>query len=94
MTRARLLTLTTVALLLEVLFPLVAAHSDDHNDASMDMPGAAPPVSAPDNPVPQSYWTLSDHALLMYWHIALELLAWVVVLPVGTSVSILLTELH
>ena len=94
MTRARLLTLTTVALLLEVLFPLVAAHDDDHHDASMDITDAAPPVSAPGNQVPQSYWTLSDHASLMYWHIALELLAWIVVLPVGMSASTSMTELH
>lgn len=86
MTRARVLTLATAALLLEVL-PLVAAHGDDHNGGSMDMPDA-PPSQAPDDGAPQSYWSLSEHASLMYWHIALEVLAWVVVLPVGVMLSI------
>jgi hypothetical protein len=49
---------------------------------NMDMHDAPPPPAA-DNGAPQSYWGLSEHALLMYWHIALEILAWVVVLPVG-----------
>ncbi|KAF2685518.1 hypothetical protein K458DRAFT_387482 [Lentithecium fluviatile CBS 122367] len=52
----------------------------------MDMHDAPPPVE--DNGPPRSYWGLSDHATLMYWHIALEILAWVVVLPVGVMLSI------
>jgi hypothetical protein len=34
------------------------------------------------------YWSLSEHATLMYWHIALEILAWVVVLPIVVMFSI------
>ncbi|MBO1764718.1 DUF2427 domain-containing protein, partial [Escherichia coli] len=34
------------------------------------------------------YWSLSEHASLMYWHIGLEVLAWVVVLPVAVMFSI------
>lgn len=70
------LTVATAALLL----PLVATHGDEHMD-----------MSAHDTPQPQtlndgqsrSYWSLSEHAALMYWHIGLEILAWVVMLPVG-----------
>lgn len=79
MTRARLLTFATAALLLEAL-PLVAAHGDEHNGGSTDTDMhhvATPPAEA------QSYWRLSEHASLMYWHIALEILAWTLVLPVG-----------
>ncbi|KAH7394086.1 integral membrane protein [Phaeosphaeria sp. MPI-PUGE-AT-0046c] len=35
-----------------------------------------------------SYWRLSEHAVLMYWHIALEIIAWVVVLPIAVMLSI------
>lgn len=85
MTRLRVLTLATAALLLELL-PLAAAHGDDH-DAPMDM-NEAPARPAEDGGAPQSYWGLSEYATLMYWHIALEILAWVVILPVGVMLSI------
>ena len=89
MTIARLLTLATAAFLLEAL-PLVAAHGDEHNGASMDMDmHDVPPPPAVDSGAPQSYWSLSEHASLMYWHIALEILSWVVVLPVGRFGSFL-----
>lgn len=70
------------AALLLPLLPLVAAHGDEHGE-TMNM-------SAHDAPAPhaqaaehQSYWSLSDYATLMYWHIGLEILAWVFMLPVG-----------
>ena len=75
---ARIRTLATAALLLGAL-PLAVAHGDEHHEASTETPDA----SQPDQGSPQSYWALSDHATLMYWHIGLEVLAWVVVLPVG-----------
>ena len=31
----------------------------------------------------QSYWSLHDHASLMYAHIAVMILAWVVILPIS-----------
>lgn len=37
---------------------------------------------------PHSYWSLSEYAALMYWHIALEVLAWVVVAPIAVMLSI------
>jgi hypothetical protein len=73
MTSRPVLTLATAALLLELL-PLVVAHGEEHNEG---------PVEVQDSGRPQSYWSLSDHAALMYWHIGLEILAWIVVLPVG-----------
>jgi hypothetical protein len=73
MTRGRPLILATAALLLE-LCPLVVAHGEDHNEG---------PVQVPDSDRPQSYWSLSEHASLLYWHIGLEIVAWIVVLPVG-----------
>lgn len=71
--------IATAALLLELL-PVVAAHGAEH----MDM-GAAdtPQPSISENGQPGSYWSLSEHAPLMYWHIGLEILAWAVILPVG-----------
>jgi hypothetical protein len=75
MTLRRILNLATAALLLE-LFPLVVAHGEDHHEG---------PVQISDSGRPQSYWSLSEHAALMYWHIGLEILAWIVVLPVGGS---------
>jgi hypothetical protein len=73
------LTIATAALLLGVL-PLVAAHGDEHMDMSAQ---EASQPQAQEDGSPSSYWSLSEHATLMYWHIALEILAWVVVLPVG-----------
>jgi hypothetical protein len=72
------LTIASAALLL-VLVPLAAAHGEEHMD-----------MKAPDAPQPQTqdgqlqtYWRLSEHAALMYWHIAFEILAWVGILPIG-----------
>lgn len=72
---------TTVLLLASLTSAI--AHGDSHHGDTMDM--AAPPPPAQHNDKPPSYWSLSEHAMLMYWHIALEILAWVVVLPVGMS---------
>jgi hypothetical protein len=73
------LTIATAALLLALL-PSVAAHGAENMD--MGAPEASQPQTDEDGR-PRSYWSLSEHATLMYWHIALEILAWVVVLPVG-----------
>ncbi len=82
MTRVRILALTTAAVLLEVL-PLVAAHGHQHQDASMDMKSEVPPPQVQDSETAQTYWRLSEHAAAMYWHIGLEVLAWIFILPVG-----------
>jgi hypothetical protein len=39
------------------------------------------PATSSDTPV--SYWSLTDHVGVMYAHILLMTLAWVVVLPAG-----------
>ncbi|KAF2633143.1 integral membrane protein [Macroventuria anomochaeta] len=79
----RLLVFTTAALL-----PLVAAHSNEKNDGPMDMNMEAPRPQMKDSGALRSYWSLSEHTALMYWHIGLEILTWVVILPVGVMLSI------
>lgn len=49
----------------------------------MDMSAHSAPKPQPHSEAPQTYWRLTEYATLMYWHIALEVLAWVVILPVG-----------
>lgn len=61
--------------------PLAIAHGEGHDGATMDKHD--PPAPVEHDGAPSSYWSLPDHASMMYWHIALELLAWAVVLPVG-----------
>ncbi|KAF1920407.1 hypothetical protein BDU57DRAFT_508710 [Ampelomyces quisqualis] len=75
-------TIATAALLLLELSPQVAAHSDEHIDMSASRP------QPKDHDQPGSYWGFSEHVTLMYLHIALEILAWVVVLPVAVMLSI------
>ena len=70
-----------VALLLGIL-PQVAAHGDEHIETGVhDAPHAEPQQYDPAS----SYWSHTEHAALMYWHIGFEILAWVVVLPIGES---------
>lgn len=74
------------------LLPVVGAHGDDMDmDMNMDA-NAAPdphssdhhiPVSASSWEIRPSYCSHSGHASLMYGHIALMILSWVIVLPVG-----------
>ncbi|KAJ4384418.1 hypothetical protein N0V86_000017 [Didymella sp. IMI 355093] len=82
-----IVTLATAALLLQLL-PLIAAHGDEHHGAAMDMSAHSAPAPQPQNNVPQSYWRLTGCATLMYWHIALEIMAWVILLPVAVMLSI------
>lgn len=75
----------TAALLLETL-PLVVAHGhgDGEGSAAEEMDKQKVPQHQDVNGNgASSYWRLSEHAGLMYTHIALEMLAWFVVLPVG-----------
>lgn len=74
----------TAALLLGTL-PRVAAHGDEHMDMSAhDAPHAEPQHHDQKG----TYWSLSEHAALMYWHIGLEILAWIVILPIAVMFSI------
>jgi len=78
------LTIAVTALLLELL-PLTAAHG--HGDG-MDMSAHDAPEVQPQNSGFGGYWSLSEHASLMYWHIGLEILAWVVILPIAVMFSV------
>ncbi len=80
----RRLTIATAALLLALL-PLVAAHGDSDG---MDMGAHDTPEAQIQNDGFGGYWSLSEHASLMYWHIALEILAWIVFLPIAVMFSI------
>lgn len=91
------ITIAAAALLLQLL-PLVAAHGDEHHNEAMDMSThnvqAPAPAPEPQGSGHQSYWSLSEYAMLMYWHIALEVLAWVVVLPVGKLLQMIFRAPH
>jgi hypothetical protein len=79
MSQRAILRVAAAALLLALL-PLVAAHGDEHMDmgnVQMAQPETHDYGSA------RSYWSLPEYGTLMSWHIALEILAWIVVLPVG-----------
>jgi hypothetical protein len=84
------LTIATAALLLD-LQSRVAAHGDEPMDMSAH---DAPHPKTHKNDQMLSYWSLSEHATLMYWHIALEILAWVVILPTGKLSYTQLQSLH
>ncbi|KAH6637808.1 hypothetical protein C7974DRAFT_306914 [Boeremia exigua] len=82
---ARRTTAVAAALLLLQL-GLVAAHGGDHG-GGMDMGAPTAPAPQPDTAA-QSYWRLASHVPLMYWHIALEIAAWIGVLPIAVMLSI------
>lgn len=89
----RIFTLAAAASLLELL-PLVVAHGHDENGtdlgemnaASVSATAAAHNAAEAVEALPSYFWH-PEHAGLMYAHIALMILGWVVVLPVGTSSS-------
>lgn len=83
---ARGKSLVTAALLLQLL-SLVVAHGEEPHGEAMDMSAHGAPEPQPQDDGHHSYWSLSEHASLMYWHIALEIYAWVVVLPVGKLIQ-------
>jgi hypothetical protein len=84
MPNRRSLTIAAAALLLGLL-PPVAAHGDGDG---MEMSAHNAQESQPQNTGFGGYWSLSEHASLMYWHIGLEILAWIVILPVAVMFSI------
>jgi hypothetical protein len=67
-----------------LLLSLVAAHGEEHMDMKAHETTLPPPE---DDGKPRSYWSLYEHVALLYWHIGLEVLAWVVILPVGKQLS-------
>ncbi|KAH8724571.1 integral membrane protein [Phaeosphaeriaceae sp. PMI808] len=75
------LTLATAVLLV----PWVVAHGDE--SMAMGEHDAPQPQAQHDSQI-TSYWSLSEHAALMYWHIGFEILAWMVMLPIAVMMSI------
>lgn len=67
--------------------PAVFAHGDDHAamDADMDM-SVPDPKPDPDSYLP-TYFSHPEHRGLIFAHVALMVLAWVVMLPIGKRKS-------
>lgn len=72
--------------------PSVLAHGDDHEggmDMDMDMGSAsnadAPPEIGPEPESMATYFSFPDHKTTIYAHIALMIVGWVFVLPLGES---------
>lgn len=73
--------------------PCVLAHGDDHEggmdmDMGMSMAGSeanadAPPEIGPEPEGMSTYFAFPEHKTVIYAHIALMMLGWVFVLPLG-----------
>jgi hypothetical protein len=89
-TRSVIPLLARVALL-GLLVPAVLAHGDDP-DMDMDM-GASNGTDTPpsEGEYPPTYFALDEHTAAIYGHIALMVIGWVFVLPVG-KISSLMVE--
>lgn len=77
-------TLVVTALLLGALLPTALAHGGP--EGAMDMGGGT--NSSADEPLPEdqyppSYFSHPEHRGLLFAHIALEVLSWVFMLPLG-----------
>ncbi|KAM0324544.1 hypothetical protein ACHAQA_007929 [Verticillium albo-atrum] len=55
----------------------------NHDGSPKNSPGSEPP-----DPYPPTYFGLADHGGVMYAHIALMILAWVIVLPLAVMLSL------
>jgi hypothetical protein len=63
--------------------PAVFAHGDEGDSMDMDM-GMGAEEPRPDyNAYPPTYFTHPEHRGLIYAHIALMVLSWIVILPIG-----------
>lgn len=75
--------------LLLALLPVVFAHGDgDSMDMKMDMGmGHVSNTTQPpkDQDYPNTYFAHTDHSGVIYTHIALMILSWVFLLPIGKS---------
>lgn len=71
--------------------PTVLAHGGDHDDGGMDMGGDADmnmggadeAANVEADPSQMSYFTYAEHTTAIYAHIALMVIGWVVLLPIG-----------
>lgn len=81
--------LLATAAVLGALLPAVLAHGDEgmsmggDMDAAMDMSAQQPDTDAQE--YPPNYFGHTEHRGVLFAHIALMVLGWVVVLPLGKS---------
>jgi len=68
---------------LGLLVPAALAHGDEKGHGGMEMTEADKPL--PEDQYPPTYFAHPDHKAAIYAHIALMVLAWVFMLPVGKS---------
>lgn len=80
-TRSAFYFLAGVALL--GLVPAALAHGDDHGDMDMDMGGSAASEPQPESEYPPTYFSHPEYTGAIMTHIALMVIGWVFVLPVG-----------
>ena len=96
MRSSRILTSTSAALLLGVL-PLVAGH-EEHGDMSMHMDAAATATAVSNTTAlvdtRPNYFRHPHYTGWIYAHIALMLLAWVVVMPLAMMLSMARSRYH
>jgi hypothetical protein len=74
--------------LIGLLVPAVLAHGDEPEkmDMGMDMGATNGPAEAPaDTEYKPTYFALNEHTASIYGHIALMVISWVFVLPVGKA---------
>lgn len=72
--------------LLSILVPVVLAHGGDESGMDMDMnmgATAGANETQPEVEYPPTYFGLDEHKVAIYGHIALMVIAWVFMLPVG-----------
>jgi hypothetical protein len=77
--KPRLLSVALAVLLGLAIVPAVLAHGDE----DMDMGAGAEQPKPDQDSYPPTYFTLAEHAGVMYAHIGLMVIAWVFVLPTG-----------
>ncbi|KAI0127969.1 hypothetical protein BJ170DRAFT_397076 [Xylariales sp. AK1849] len=79
------LALLAAAAILGVL-PTVFAHG--HGDGAMAMDEVAEEPKPDPDSYPPTYFTNPDHRGVMYAHVALMVISWIIVLPIGVMLSI------
>ncbi|KAB8342994.1 hypothetical protein FH972_022588 [Carpinus fangiana] len=90
--------LSSAPLLLALLLPALALAQHSHNEelvdsgmSGMDAAPESPAELAPD--APPSYWMHPERVSMVYAHIALSILAWVIVMPLAVMLSIARSKL-
>lgn len=72
--------------LVGLVVPAVLAHGGEAENMDMDMGGANSPAEPPaDAEYAPTYFALKEHTAAIYGHIALMVIGWVFMLPVGKA---------